>query len=230
MPATGGSWREAGSVNGNTVMAITYPLDILADFPGWTTEFALTWRQERSRSAGGRTIVKDLGDPIWRLTAQSRQLSPNELDYWRARLRALENGLQTFYGRSMSRCYPILYPRGAWPTGVAFDGTATLATINANRKAITVSGLPNGFTFSVGDYLAIGNDVHQVMEVATAASGTTTEFEVRPHVWPTVVATASITVLKPSCIMSIVPDSVSSTADPQTGWGAVAFQAEEARS
>ncbi|MCB1393247.1 hypothetical protein [Nitrobacter sp.] len=215
-------------------MAISYPLDILADFPGWTTEFDLGWRQERSRTAGGRTIVKDLGNPIWRLAAQSRPLSANEMDYWRARLQALENGLQTFYGRSMSRCYPILYPNGSWPTGGSFDGTATLATINDNRKAITVSDLPSGFQFSVGDYLAIGNDLHQVVEAATASSGTTPEFEVRPHIWLGVEAGGSpataITVLKPSCLMSIVPDSVSSTADPQTGRGAVSFRAEEVRS
>lgn len=215
-------------------MAISYPLDILADFPGWTTEFDLGWRQERSRTAGGRTIVKNLGDPIWRLAAQSRPLSANELDYWRARLQALENGLQTFYGRSMSRCYPILYPNGSWPTGGSFDGNATLVSINDNRKAITVSGLPSGFQFAIGDYLAIGNDLHQVMEAATAPSGTTGEFEVRPHIWPGVEAGGSpattVTVLKPSCLMSIVPDSVSSSADPQTGRGVISFKAEEVRS
>lgn len=215
-------------------MALSYPLDILANFPGWTTEFDLGWRQERSRTAGGRTIVKDLGDPIWQMSAQSRSLSANELDYWRARLKALESGLQTFYGRPMSRCYPIMYPSGSWPTGGSFDGVATLASINDNRKAITVSGLPSGFQLAVGDYLAIGNDLHQVMEAATASSGTTPEFEVRPHIWPGVEAGGSpataVTFLKPSCTMSIVPDSVSSTADPQTGRGAVSFRAEEARS
>lgn len=217
-------------------MALTEPFDLLADFPGWTTEFDLVWRQEQSRVASGRTYVKDLGSPLWRLSVQSRPLTINELDYWRARINAMENGLKTFYGRSMSRCFPIMYPNGSWPTGAAFDGvSATLATINANRKAVSLGDLPTGFVLSVGDHIAIGNDLHQVMETATAdGSGDTGEFEVRPHIWPNVEAGSSppppnVSVKQPSCLMAIVPGSISSTADAQTGWGAVSFQAIEAR-
>ena len=211
-------------------MSLTAPFDILEGFPGWTTAFEPLYRQEQSRTQGGKTYVKDMGEPLWHLAAQSRQLSPNELDYWRARLAALENGLQTFYGRSMSRCYPILYPNGSWPTGTSFDGvSASLASVNANRKAVTVSGLPAAFVFSVGDYLAIGNDLHQVMEPATASgAGLTPEFEVRPHIW-TGVSSGTVAVKKPSCLMTIDPGSVSSQADPQTGWGAVSFTATESR-
>jgi hypothetical protein len=109
-------------------MSLSEPFDILADFPGFTTVFQPLYRQEQSRTAGGKTYVKDLGDPLWTLTAQSRQMKPNELDYWRARLNAMENGLAMFRGYSMSRTYPIKYPRGSWPTGLAFDGvSASLA-------------------------------------------------------------------------------------------------------
>lgn len=217
-------------------MSISYPIDLLADLPGWTTVFEPLWRQEQSRTAGGKTYVKDLGDPLWSLTAQSRQLSPNELDYWRARLMAMENGLQTFYGRPMSRCYPIKYPRGTWPTGVAFDGTATLLSVGTNRKSVSISGLPAAYLVSVGDYIQVGDtNLHMVMEAATASSeGETAEFEVRPHIWPNVDAGDSpaviVSVKRPSCIMAIVPGSIQSQADPQTGWGAVSFQAVEARS
>lgn len=71
-------------------MAITFPYDILTDFPGWSTEFDLLWRQEQSRSAGGKTYVKDLGTPLWEAKYQSISLSPNELDYWRARFKLLD--------------------------------------------------------------------------------------------------------------------------------------------
>lgn len=215
-------------------MSITYPIDLLATFPGWTTVFELSYRQEQSRVAGGKTYVKDLGDPLWMMTAQSRQLSPNELDYWRARLDAMENGLQTFSGYSMSRCYPIKYPRGTWPTGVAFNGTATLLSVGSDSKSISISGLPAGYVVSVGDMVQVGTDLHRVMEGSTASgAGDTAVFEVRPHIWPGVAAGGSpattVTVKRPACVMAIVPGSVQSQADPQTGWGAVSFQAIEAR-
>lgn len=217
-------------------MSLTEPFDLLADLPGWTTVFEPLWRQEQSRTAGGRTYVKDFGSPLWSLSAQSRQLSPNELDYWRARLNAMQNGLATFRGYSMSRCYPIAYPRGSWPTGVSFDGvSAELLTVNDNRKAVSLAGLPNGFKLSIGDYIQIGEaDLHQVMEPTTADSdGETPVFEVRPHIWPSVEAGGSpatpVCVKRPSCLMAIIPGTIQSQADPQTGWGAVSFQAIEAR-
>ena len=36
-------------------MAISFPYDILADFPGWSVDFDLMWRQEQSRTAGAAT-------------------------------------------------------------------------------------------------------------------------------------------------------------------------------
>lgn len=212
-------------------MTITYPLPLSFwdDFPGWSTEFELQWRREHSRTAGGRTVVKDMGSPLWRMSAQSRSMKPNELDHWRARLTLLENGLKTFRAFPKSRCYPIAYPNGSWPG--AFDGTAQLAAISSNRKTISLSDLPDGYTVSVGDFIQLGdNDLHQVMEAATAAEdGTTGQFEVRPHLWPGVVAPHASIVVRPSCIMVIVPGSVSTTAELATGRGAVSFQAFEAR-
>ena len=210
-------------------MAITYPLDLLPGFPGWTTTFALRWRQEQSTQASGRVLVKDMGSPLWTLAATTKVLSPNNLDLWRAKLTSLENGLQTFWGYPMSRCFPILYPNGSWPTGGAFSGTtAVLASIDTNRKLISVSSLPPGFKLSVGDYLSIAGDLHQVMEPATSSGGTTGFFEVRPHIWPDVVVGAAVSVKQPACQMAVVPDSVS--ADAQiNGWGSVSFQAMEAR-
>jgi hypothetical protein len=212
-------------------MALTEPFDLLADFPGWVTSFELNWRQEQSRQANGRVIVKDLGAPLWRLKAQSKMLRPNVLDYWRARLDALENGLATFKGYSLSRTYPIAYPRGSWPTGGAFDGvSASLNLVGASRKSIKVGDLPAGFVLSVGDMVAIGSDLHRVMEAATAAgTGITSEFEVRPHIWSGVVAGGDdVAVYRPSCVMAIVPGSIGSGAGIN-GWGSVTFEAMEAR-
>ncbi|WP_375414622.1 hypothetical protein [uncultured Bradyrhizobium sp.] len=211
-------------------MALSQPFDLFGDFPGWITSFDLKWRQEQSTQASGRIIVKDLGTPLWTLKAQSKQLSPNTLDYWRARLNAMENGLSTFYGYSLSRTFPIKYPNRSWPTGSSFSGTtAAVSAININRKAIAVASLPAGYVISIGDYVKIGaTDLHQAMESATAnGGGVTPQFEVRPHIWPGV-SGGAVSVRKPSCIMAIVPGSLSSEAG-LNGWGSISFSAIEAR-
>ena len=210
-------------------MAITYPIDFLPDFPGWSTKFEPMFRQEQSRTAGGVTYVKDLGSPLWQGAWSSRSLRPNELDTWRARIDALENGLQTFKGYPLSRCYPIAYPKAAYDAlGV---GSVTLGSIGTNRKSGTLVGLPAGYMLSIGDLIEVADSgLHRVMEAVTASgAGITPVFEVRPHFWPGASAPATVTLVRPSCPMRIVPGSINSDADPSTGRGSISFQAIEAR-
>jgi hypothetical protein len=208
-------------------MAITFPYDFLSTFPGWTTEWDLAYRQEQSRSANGKTVVKDFGAPLWQATWQSRSLRINELDAWRARLKALENGFQTFVAWPISRTFPIAYPNGSWPAG--FSGIAQVSSFTG--KTVALKGLPVGYTVSMGDYIQISTgDLHQVIEAATAGSGgVTPAFEVRTYTWPTIAANQAVKLFKPSCLMAIVPGSVSSTADMTLGRGQVTFQGMEAR-
>lgn len=211
-------------------MTITYPMDLLANWPGWCADFDLLYRQEQSRQANGVTKVKDFGSPLWRASYATRSLSPNELDEWRARLAALENGLQQFRAVSLSRCYPIAYPKGAWPTGSAFNGSAALASIGVNRKSVSIKNLPSGFAFRTGDMIQIGRNLHSVQEPATTSSGGITgSFEIRPHLWPETAVNDVASVKRPFCLMTVVPGSITSTADLQTGRGSVSFQAVESR-
>lgn len=198
-------------------MAITYPFDLLDNFPGWSTQFELLWRQEQSRQANGRTIVKDFGSPLWIATYQTRQLKPNEMDMWRARLDAMENGLQTFYGRPLSRCKPIKHP-GSTPIP-----NGTVALISADRKEVTLSGFP-GISYSVGDMVRIGErDLHRIVGINGLV------LEVRPHIWVGVSVGAVASIYKPYCRMTIQPGSISSTVDAMYGRGVISFQAVEAR-
>lgn len=216
-------------------MAITFPYDVLEDFPGWSTDFDLMWRQEQSRTANGRTVVKDLGSPLWRTTYQTRSLRPNELDAWKARLDVLENGLNQFVGRPLSRCYPIAYPKPVFTTAFpGFSGLAAVNTINANRKAIALKNLPANYNISVGDMLTIASgtqfNLHRVAEAVTAnGSGVTPQFEIRPHLWPASVMNDQAVVIEPVCLMTMVPGSLTSNADLSTGRGVVSFQAIESR-
>lgn len=217
-------------------MALTEPIDLLSDFPGWSTSFELLWRQEHSRQASGRTRVKDFGTPLWRGSYASRILSPNQLDHWRARLDVLESGLLTFTGYSLSRCFPIAYPRGSWPTGEGFSGgSAVVHTIGVNNKSLRVGSLPAGFVVSIGDMIQLTTATGKVYlfrvdEAALADSlGLTAAFEVRPHFPVGVSVGDTVTVKRPGIPMAIVPGSISATADPRTGRGTISFDAIEAR-
>lgn len=203
-------------------MAITEPLNLLDGFPGWSTSFELMARQEQSRHASGRTRVKDFGSPIWMGTWVSRTLSPNLLDEWHARLSAAAIDQMTFWGRPLSRCRPIKHPgQSALPVG-------SLQTIGANNKSARVSGLP-GIALSIGDMVQVGNNLHRVLEPAAAVAGLTPLFELRPHFWPGTATGQPVLISKPSCLMVIVPGSVSAAGDARTGRGPVSFQAMEAR-
>ncbi|MCF1462594.1 hypothetical protein FS827_14880 [Agrobacterium vitis] len=208
-------------------MTIVYPIDLLADFPGWATKFEPLYRQEQSRTAGGVTYIKDLGSPLWSAAYQTKQLKPNDLDAWRARIEALEGGLQYFRGYSLSRSRPIAYPTGK---PVPENGVV-LSAIGGDNKSVTISGLGAGYVVSVGDMIQIaGSGLYRVVEGAVAnSSGIAGAFELRPHLWPGTASGSAVTLLRPSCTMMIVPGSISSEADASTGRGSVSFQGIEVR-
>lgn len=210
-------------------MAESYPYDLLLEFPGWSTDFDLMYRQERSTSASGRTYVKDFGSPLWRASYQSRQLRPNELDRWRAELALMEGGLREFLGRATSRCYPIADPAGR-KLGAPPPATV-VSSINSNRKELVVGPIPSGYVVSVGDLVQIGaRNLHRVVGSSETSPGSgTNALEVRPHLWPEIAVGDAVKFVRPSCRMVIVPDSIRTTADVSTGRGAVSFDAMESR-
>lgn len=187
------------------------------NFPGWTTRFELMYRQEESIHASGRVRVKDFGTPIWRASYQSKQLRPNELDEWRARLAALENGLLTYQAWPMSRCWPIKHPNG---TG-AVDGV--IATLPAGNKSLTITWTGGSTTLSVGDYLNL--NAARLYQVTGIASGVVS---VVPHLSAGTLVGQAVDVSKPSVLMALVPGSVS-TSSGLNGRGLVSFEAMEAQ-
>lgn len=183
----------------------------MQDFPGWNTRFELMYRQEQSIHASGRVRVKDFGTPIWRASYLSRVLRPNQVDEWRARLAALENGLLTFPAWPMSRCWPIAHPNGVG----AVEGE--VATIDP----LTIDWTGGATTLSVGDYLTINDQwLHQVTGLAPLT--------VAPHLSVGVLVGQTVTIERPSVLMAIVPGSVQ-TATGLNGRAAISFEAMEAR-
>lgn len=208
-------------------MSVNYPYNLLDGLSGWSTDFDLFFRQELSRTAGGMTIAKDFGTPLWKASFQSTVLHVNELDMWRARLKALDGSVQPFWGRPMSRCYPIAYPNGS---GLGDVTSVTIDSLGSDNKSIVLKGLPIWHTVTLGDYIQIDKKLYHVMETVVAnTSGKTTTFEVRPHLAPGTTVGNSVVLVRPSVPMIIIPGTLSTVSDASTGRGSVTFQAIETR-
>lgn len=209
-------------------MAITFPLTDLMSICEYSPQgqpWELARRQEFSRTAGGRTIGKDIGGPLWSGGFSTIPLHIDDMLDVEAMLNSLDGVIGTFEAHDLRRPYPKEHADGV------FGDTGTIFSVNANNKAISLTGLDIGFTVSRGDYLeftyATNRYLLQAMESATAVSGgVTPEFEVRPHL-PDGMALSpaiAVTLKQPSAICSLVPGSVSKSMISGIH-GTVSFQA-----
>lgn len=210
-------------------MAITFPLTglmSLCEYSPSGRPWELVHRQEFSRTAGGRTIGKDLGGPLWAGGFSTIPLHIDDMLDVEAVLNSLDGVIGTFEARDLRRPYPREHADGV------FNDTGVIQSVQ-NNKAISLAGLDIGFKISRGDYLhydyAGRRYLHQAMENATAVSGGTTAlFEVRPHLPSNMVLSPAISVTfkNPSAICSLIPGSVSKSMISGIH-GTVSFQAVE---
>lgn len=189
-------------------MTISFPLTTLlsaTDFQDQT--FQPVSRQELSRQANGRTIGKDFGSAIWLANYTTKPIFNDDALAYEAALDSLDGVVQTFEAYDLRRPYPRVYLTGAG----ANDGV--LASVNANNKALALSGLVAGQIVSAGDYLSFvygsSRALHRVVETVTAnGSGVTAQFEVRPHVRAGYSISAAVTLKSPRGVFMLMPGSV----------------------
>lgn len=208
--------------------ALSFPLDLIESGTFWCRSFRFGYRQELSRVAGGTTIRRNLGRPLWRADYISKRLSANEVSRVRARLSSLDGGIFSFQGFDPARCRPILYPsKGDWFDG--FNGVGSVSRIYEDNKRIDVSGMPPGYVFSVGDMISVGTArLYIVADGATASQGGIAEdLELRPWLYAGTALGDAVSVLRPFCDMAVNPDEINEDVDPATGRGTYSFTAWE---
>lgn len=194
-------------------MTLSFPRTDIMSAVDWSTDtrpLRLVSRQElSSRQANGKTYAKDFGSALWAGEFSTVPLLNADALRFEAMLNSLDGAIGTFEAGDMRQAaqYPAAYPDGD------FDDTGTIATINANSKAISLENLPVGFKINVGCYLSfaygVSRALHQVMESAIAnTSGVTGEFEVRPHIRPGATIGTAVRFKQPRGIFCLVPDSI----------------------
>lgn len=200
-------------------------VDLLTNFPGWSTNFELMFRQERSRTASGRTLVKDLGDPLWRAVYQTRVLRPSQLSAWRAKLDAMGNGIGIFEGRDLSRCFPIADPRGT----ILGNPTLTISAVGVDNKSLTFTGAPGGYAIRQGDMLSFTlASGERFLHRVTADGLAGASLSVAPNLPSGTLIGRTVELRRPWVPMSIVPGSITTSSDLD-GRGTVTFEGLEAR-
>ncbi|MCW2077827.1 UNVERIFIED_ORG: hypothetical protein M2193_000002 [Bradyrhizobium japonicum] len=196
-------------------MSISFPrTDILTPFLFASQSLRLASRQEFSRMASGITIGKDFGPALWLADYTTVAMPNDDALTLEAKLNSLDGVIGTFEAGDVRRPYPKARPDGV------FGDTGAIASVNANTKAMALSGLDPGMALSVGDYLSFdyggARALHQIVEAVTAdGTGATTQFEVRPHIRPGWTVGTAVKLKLPKGVFVLVPDSVASqTAGP----------------
>ncbi|MCK1583274.1 hypothetical protein IVB03_27850 [Bradyrhizobium sp. 168] len=196
-------------------MSISFPrTDILTPFLFASQSLRLSSRQEFSRMASGITIGKDLGSALWFADYTTVALPNDDALTLEAKLNSLDGVIGTFEAGDIRRPYPKAHEDGV------FGDTGIIHSVNANNKALSLSGLDAGMALSVGDYLSFdyggARALHQVVEgVVASGAGLTSEFEVRPHIRSGWSLSAAVKLKLPKGVFILIPDSVASaTASP----------------
>ncbi|WP_024586002.1 hypothetical protein [Aliihoeflea sp. 2WW] len=176
---------------------------------------------ELSGLASGDVLAAQMSMPKWTGDVSLGPMYHADAAQVQALVESLDGPMRSFYLYAPQLPYPQHDPDGS-NLGVSMP---TLHTIGANNKSLRVTGLPNGYRLTVGDFLAFeygANPVrrafHRVVETVQASSGGLTPlFEVRPHLRPGVVTGLAVALRKPAAKVFIMPD----TFDPGTAEGLI---------
>jgi hypothetical protein len=192
-------------------MTITFPrTDIITSVRYADQSFLLVSRQEMSGQANGVVRGKDLGSALWQSSYTTVEMLNRDALAFEAALNSLDGLTNAFEAGDLRNRYPRNYPTGV------FTDSGVLATVGANNKSLSISGLPASFVISAGDYLQFdygsSRALHQVCETVTAnGSGLSPVFEVRPHIRPGFSISSAVKFKNPVGQFILQPNSISST-------------------
>lgn len=185
-------------------MAQVYPMSASAFFEGlriMRASFDLPNNQLITRSAGGDVMRAELGARLWRAQLDLVPQTHQGAEEIRAKMHLLRQPSASLIIRPSPCFAPACDPDGS----IIASSTVLLASVNANLRDITLSGLPAAYAITAGDYLSYtyGTDpvrygFHQAVSSATAnGSGVTGAFEVIPPIRPGYSIGATVRLMKP---------------------------------
>jgi hypothetical protein len=170
-----------------------------------TISFKPMSRQELSRQRNARSIGKDFGSAVWMAIYGTDEIPNYDAVGIEAEFDTLDGVIFPFEAWDVRRPWPLRYRDGSANDGV-------LHSVNANNKALALSGLLAGQVISIGDYLSFdygdNRALHRVSQTVTAdGDGLTAQFEVRPHLRPGWELETAVNLKAPRGLFNLVPGS-----------------------
>ena len=201
-------------------MSLSFPLSnaALADrLPIQSVRWWLEGQEEYSSLGSGEFLAADLGPKLWKGEVGIAPMYHAAALEIQSRIEALDGSMNSFYLYDPRARYPRNDPDGT----ILGAATPVIASLGANNKSLTVSGLPAGYVLTAGgmfhfDYgtSPVRRALHRIVETVTAnGSGVTPNFEVRPHFAPGAAVALALKFIDPSAKVRIVPRSF----EPGTG-------------
>jgi hypothetical protein len=196
-------------------MALTLPItrQSLADLlPIETVAWSLGEDQELSGLGSGEGLAADLGPRLWSASCSTIAADIDTIEALRGRLNALDGAINSFYLFDPRRPFPSTDPTGALLGGA----TVTIQSIEANRKELTLSGVPAGLTLPGGTMLSVTAGAPSRTALLQLVSDVTADpdddagpVELRPHLRPWIAAGQTVTLIRPVAKVKLVPKSTS---------------------
>lgn len=189
--------------------ALAFPLPVEAfalRLPVSEVAFDIEAQQEVTGLASGAFLRADVGPKLWVGEMRLRSLGRAQADALAALIAVLQRP-----GASFLACDPRYDGPQADPGAMVLHGHAPeiLALDPADRRILSLAGLPAGYVLRRGDLLsfpyAVGSlaliALHRVVatEIVADADGETGWIEVVPHVRAGAVAGAAVELRRPAC-------------------------------
>lgn len=177
--------------------------------------FNLAFRNEISEGGDGTIYVKNLAPELWRCDFETIDLPHAEIQQLQAELNLMQEGIFTFYAYDRVMASPQADPGGS----ILGGATPKIGYVNSSRiNDIGFKDLPPGYVLTRGDKFCFDygdpekRAFHQIYSNRTAdGSGVTTSFFVSPIPQEGIAVDIEVTLIKPSCLMMVVPGSVKYT-------------------
>lgn len=176
-------------------LSYPYPIDFLAKcLVGPEVPLTLRRFDEMSGSGDGRFWSAQLAPPLWTASYQLYSRSAAEAREINAKIHALDGAAKTLVW-----CDP--YYRGPAANVSAGLSGVTVSGIRADRCAVSLAGVPDGFFVTTGDYLSINFGARryfgQFAEAGTEAGLGIPMTELRPALPLGISTGATVELVKP---------------------------------
>lgn len=197
------------------------PITALADF---LTIASGLWEpvrfEEYSGTGGSELLAAQLGPMLWGSSVETAPMPLAEAKKLRSKLLLLDGALNTFYFYSPENRYPVADPDGT----ILGASTVQVKSVGTDNASIALKGLPDNYVLTEGDMFSVDYGTRRALFALTEdgesnTDGETAELGVRPHVRPGIAADDSVTLIKPSAKVVILPNTLS--IRPSSGTHAV---------